>query len=403
VKRVILFCLIIFSEISWAQLSGVQYNFLKRLVEVGSATDNPAGLAIVRQRIVDEFSAMGFLVKTLTLGSAAGAEGHKVLQIRMAKSDNKITLLGHTDTVFSDALDFRNISKNGKMIYGSGVIDMKGGIVLIREIVQGLSVKEREHLQIILNDDEEIGSIYSKQILRSLIPLGSSVLVYEPGLPDGSVVSSQSGVVWFQLDTFGKAAHAGLEPEKGFSACTEISYKLTKVAELSDLSKNLNFNPGLVSGGTKPNVVCERATAKIDMRFRTMDQFNENIVKIQKITDTVLSHFIPANFVPTATLKQISLLPPLNEERTLPLFNIISEIGRSMGINFKKTYVGYASDGNNLSDLPINIIVGLGPYGGGMHTKDEFMDTSSFESRLRLSLDLVKKLTDNITKVEKHL
>jgi glutamate carboxypeptidase len=150
-------------------------------------------------------------------------------------------------------------------------------------------------------------------------------------------------------------------------------------------------------------VVCERATAKIDMRFRTMDQFNENIVKIQKITDTVLSHFIPANFVPTATLKQISLLPPLNEERTLPLFNIISEIGRSMGINFKKTYVGYASDGNNLSDLPINIIVGLGPYGGGMHTKDEFMDTSSFESRLRLSLDLVKKLTDNITKVEKHL
>lgn len=368
-----------------------QLMFLSQLVNTNTSTENQDGLESLRALIKNEFERLNFEVKLVDANSSR-PYSHQVMLIRRPHSNNSITLLGHIDTVFPPTSDFNSITVEENVIRGPGVIDMKSGILLLREIVQALNEDDLSHVQIILNDDEEIGSIFSKSIIRHLIPASASVLIFEPGLADGSVVTSQSGVAWFELSTQGKAAHAGLEPETGFNACTELANKITRVAELSDLNRGVNLNPGVVSGGSKPNVVCDQANVKIDMRFKTTEQYNLLSKDLQKITDTVYSRFLPPKFIPTSQLKQLAFLPPLNVEKTSTLFDLVLNLSNALGIKIKGAHVGYGSDGNNISDLPVNVLVGLGPYGGGMHTKNEFMDIGSFESRMKLNLGLIKKL-----------
>lgn len=390
-KRLIIIILFTWSSITFGKLTSNQFLFLKQMVEVNSSTDNQEGLSVLRQILIEEFKRLNFEVTTIDV-SPSPQNIRRLLQIRRPHSNNSITLLGHIDTVFPLSSNFKTLSIDNKTARGPGVIDMKSGILLMREITQALNEEELIHVQIILNDDEEIGSLFSKNMLRKLIPPHASVLIFEPGLEDGSVVTSQGGVAWFELTTNGKAAHAGLEPQNGFSACTEMSYKVIKIAELTDLTKGIHLNPGLMTGGSKPNIVCDQSNLKIDMRFKTIDQYQSLTKELQKIADTVFSRFLPPQFVPSSNIKPLALLPPLHEEKTSFLFQLLSNLETTLNTKIHGTHVGYGSDGNNLSDLPINILVGLGPYGGGMHTKDEFMNLDSFNARFKLNINLIKEL-----------
>lgn len=390
-NAILIILILTWTSITLAQLNRDQFLLLKKMVEINSSTDNLEGLAELRQVITNEFKKLNFEVIPITM-TAANQTSRTILQIRRPHSNNTITLLGHIDTVFPLSSRFAPLSMDNKIIRGPGVIDMKSGILLMREIVQNLNEEELNHVQIILNDDEEIGSIYSKNKLRQLIPPQTSVLIFEPGLSNGSVVTSQSGVAWFELTSYGKAAHAGLEPQNGFSACTEMGYKISKIVELSNLTSGINLNPGILTGGTTPNIVCDQSSLKIDMRFKTMNQYQTLTEELQKITDTIYSHFIPPQFTPSSSLKPLAFLPPLAEDKTSFLFHLLSQLAPKLGNSIRGSHVGYGSDGNNLSDLPINILVGLGPYGGGMHTKEEFMNLDSFNERLKLNINLIKEL-----------
>jgi glutamate carboxypeptidase len=372
------------------ELSAGTLGFLKKLVDTNSGTENIDGQEKVRKLIKAEFAKHKLNVEEIAVTNAQNQE-RKILRLQKSGSSGEIVLLGHIDTVFSTTSTFQKLRIDGDKISGPGIIDMKGGIALINEILSNLSESELNRVQIILNDDEEVGSGASKAKLLELTKNAKSILVFEPGLPDASVVTSQSGVAWYNLVVNGKAAHAGLEPEKGFSACTELSYKIVQAAKLSDLVNGINVNPGVIEGGTKPNIVCEKASVRLDLRFKKLKQLTDLENALTKITKTIYIK-TPIDFTPSASLTQVAKLSPLTEEKSAKIFSVFSSVAKALSLSAKSSHVGYGSDGNNLSTGEADILVGVGPYGGGMHTENEFMSAKSFAEREKLVTAFIKEL-----------
>ncbi|AMP02954.1 M20/M25/M40 family metallo-hydrolase [Collimonas pratensis] len=363
---------------------------LERLVNINTETHNLAGLEQVRQLLIPQFESLGLVLTRHRLAQ----DGREVLSFEMPGAQPKVLLVGHLDTVFPVTGAFQKLKDQGNRLAGPGVIDMKGGVVLLLNVLAQL--KEHgglDQVRVALNDDEEIGSPNSKATLRDLaqgLPFG---LVFEPGLEDGSVVSSQSGVRWIKLTTTGKAAHAGLEPEKGIDACLDLAIKVKKVAGLAQAGKGLTINPGLMDGGSKPNVVCENASVTFDIRFRSLADWQDvssAIRQIGAVSDVYNASLQQGTHTEVTQLAEMPLLPVAD---TAELLERIQTSARSLGQTVGARAVGYGSDGNNLAETGMQLLVGVGPYGGGMHSDQEFMLLRSYQERLSLITLLITQLS----------
>src|SRR5262249_43550164 len=154
--------------------------------------------------------------------------------------------------------------------------------------------------------DEETGSTVSRAKLIELTQGLDGVLVFEPGLPDGSVVTSEAGVRWLKLSVAGKASHAGLEPDRGVNACLELADKVLKFSQLSDPAHGLYVNPDVIQGGSTPNVICDQAAAKIDIRFRENNQYQLLRAQLdQLLLQPVIFNPI-LNLAPTLALEELA-------------------------------------------------------------------------------------------------
>jgi glutamate carboxypeptidase len=363
---------------------------LEKIVNINSGTQNADGLDAVRQVLIPEFEKLGFQVTTDDVG-----EGHKVVSMVLPGGEPEVLLMGHIDTVLEKNPAFQTYEVQGDSIAGPGVIDMKAGIVLMLDLRKQFEGTDRlAKFMVIINDDEEIGSPYSKALVKDLVADIGAGLIFEPGLPGGAVVASQSGLVWLTLSVDGKASHAGLEPQLGINACVELSDKVVRMSKLSDYGRKLSVNVGTISGGTKPNVVCESAEARIDMRFVEADDRQKTLAAIQAIVDEMSVYNEVLGAAPTATLEtgvDIPSMPPSSTER---LYALLQAAGKKTGQEVSGQHVGYVSDANQLTETGMDLLVGLGPYGGGMHTDGEFMTISTYQERL----DLAKALVDEILK-----
>ena len=370
-------------------ISDESRGLLKKLVEVNSGTNNLAGQEKIRELLIPEFRKLGF-VENIHVSK----KGRKVLSFKIPGTEPTILYMGHMDTVFPEETKFKHYTDKGDRIYGPGIIDMKGGIVLMLDILKSVGPDLRKHVLIVLNDDEEIGSFESKSLYIPIVKNIHHALVFEPGLEDGAFISSQSGVKWLSLEVTGRSAHAGLEPELGVNACVELAKKMVAINDLTDYSKKLTINIGVISGGSKPNVVCENARAGIDIRYVEPQDLNAAINKIEKITNTSFLFSKKYNEPTKAILTPVVELPSLKPASTLEMVKIVRQVSENLGIEFHHQHVGYGSDGNHLSVLPqgIHILVGLGPYGKGMHTDTEYMLTKSYAERLVLNIALLEKL-----------
>lgn len=203
---------------------------LRDIVNINTDTSNVVGLAKARELLIPHFEALGMKTTRHPLAQA----GHEVVSFEVPDAKPRILLVGHIDTVFSESGAFQTFELRSDRVIGPGVIDMKGGLVLMLNVLsQVKNAGQLGAVRVVLNDDEEIGSPFSKQTLRALgagLPYG---LVFEPGLDDGAVVSSQAGVRWIKLTSLGKAAHAGLEPENGIDACLDVARKVQKLTDLA--------------------------------------------------------------------------------------------------------------------------------------------------------------------------
>lgn len=363
---------------------------LRDIVNINTDTQNVTGLAKAREVLIPHFEELGMKTSRHRLAEP----GREVLSFELPGAEPRVLLVGHLDTVFGESSAFQTFELQSDRVVGPGVIDMKGGIVLMLNVLAQLKQSgQLGAVRVVLNDDEEIGSPHSKQTLRALgrgIPYG---LVFEPGLDDGAVVSSQAGVRWIKLTSQGKAAHAGLEPENGIDACLDVVRKVQKLTDLSRPEVGLTINPGVIEGGRKPNVVCDRASVTVDVRFRSPADWRDLASAIERIRahSDVFNQRLGQGAASQVT--QLAEMPPLPASSTQTLVESWKVVTAQLGRSFKARGVGYGSDGNHLADLGMQLLVGLGPYGGGMHSDKEFMWLSSYRERLTLVTALVQKLT----------
>lgn len=365
---------------------------LQEVVNINTDSKNAEGLTQVRNILIPYFEALGLVVTHHPL-----ADGRDVLSFETANATPSILLIGHLDTVFPPASPFQSLSQQDDRLMGPGVIDMKGGVVLMLDALEQL--KRSGHLgnvRVALNDDEEIGSSVSKPVLQQLAQGLAYGLVFEPGLEDGAYVNSQSGIRWMKLTTSGKASHAGLEPENGIDACLDLAIKVKKLAELARPQDGLLINPGVIEGGTKPNVVCDHASVTVDVRFQKMADWEQTFTALKNISDHSDVYNEKLQQGTHTELTKLAEMPLLAATNTQAVVTQAQAVADALGQPFKARAVGYGSDGNNVANPTIQILVGLGPYGGGMHSEKEFMQMSSYGQRLAFATALIRKLNPTV-------
>ncbi|MCC5832860.1 MAG: hydrolase [Chlamydiales bacterium] len=292
----------------------------------------------------------------------------------------RIFLGGHLDTVFPKDHPFQKVRYlDEKRLQGPGVADMKGGIlVMLHALVEFENSKEAKEIgwEIFLNLDEEIGSPYSTPFLQECSKRCRFALIFEPTLPDGSLVSRRKGSANYLAVSKGKAAHAGRHPSEGKNAIYPLARFIASIEALNEGDRLVNV--GMVKGGGPLNIIPDYAEAGVNVRSH--DDLES---LLRKKADQA-----------GITLKQLSYRPPKPfDEKTEALFNLLKECGKelAMPIDWKET--GGVCDGNTFGAAGIPTIDTLGVEGGGMHTENEFVYLPSLKKKIELTASLLKKLS----------
>ena len=351
-----------FSEAAAAQSTWIA-NTLRELVQVESPSDNKAAVdAAVR----------------LTASRAAPAGGraklHKqkhfgdVLEVRFgpARSTRKpILLLGHLDTVWPlGTLQKMPWRERDGRFYGPGVLDMKAGIAMALaaiRILQQLGISRP--VTLLLNSDEEVGSPVSRPITERLALTSAAVLVLEPaqGL---ACKTARKGVGDYHLHVTGVAAHSGVDFERGHSAILELARLLESVAGFTDLRLGRTVNPGVISGGTRSNVIAEHAYADIDVRIANAS----DAAKVVKLFRSLRCSDPHCKLEITGGLNR----PPMERKPgTVALYKQARKLAAALGFTLDEAATGGGSDGNFTAALGVPTLDGLGAVGEGAHAAHE--------------------------------
>lgn len=279
-------------------------------------------------------------------------------------------LLGHYDTVWPvGTLDDRPFTIDGNVIHGPGSFDMKGGlaqIVLALRAIRELELETAVVPVVFVNADEEIGSRTSTRYIRWLAQHADRALVMEPALGDrGDIKTERKGIGRFTITVYGKAAHAGLDPEGGASAILELSHVIQTLFALNDVERGITVNVGTVDGGIQPNVIAPHSKAVVDVRVPTIaagDEIERVIHSINPITDGVRLHVDGRIGRPSME----------STPRNRRLWELAKHAGAELGLELHQTRAGGGSDGNTTSQFTATLD-GLGPVGDGAHAIHEHL------------------------------
>lgn len=363
---------------------------IQQLVEIESPSDVKAAVDRLGTVLASRFGELGGSVK---VHRAEKSGNH--LQIRFksprAGGGKPVLLLGHTDTVYPigtiSKMPFR-VSKG--RTWGPGVLDMKGGIALILHVIEALvdwsDGKLPRPVTIFLVSDEEVGSQSSRAVTEELAREFAGVLVLEPahGL-NGAVKTSRKGVGDYELRVTGKAAHSGLDFEKGQSAVIELAHQILNISELVDATRGITLNVGKINGGTRVNVVPAEANASIEVRVTKMRDASEVEKRLRAMRAVN----------PNCKLKLTGGInrPPM--ERTpavAALYEKASSVAKELGWKLDEAAVGGGSDGNFTAALGIPTLDGLGVVGEGAHAEHESILISELPRRAALLAGLIARV-----------
>jgi glutamate carboxypeptidase len=312
---------------------------------------------------------------------------HRGAHIRIGYSQNKsakrnqLLVLGHYDTVYaSGTLSKMPFRKSGGRIFGPGVFDMKAGIVqalFALDAIRNSRAELRKNIVFLWTSDEEIGSEFSRKLLESEAKRSDAVFVLEPSLgAKGLLKTARKAVGDVEIIVHGRASHAGLAPEKGVNAIHELALQLSHIQKWNDPRRGVSINAGLVSGGTRPNVIPDRAKAVLDLRAL-------GIVDMKQI-DRSLKSLRP--ILPGAKLEVHGGFsrPPLERKLSAGLFEKAKVAGKRMGLRIGEGTAGGGSDGNLTAALGIPTLDGMGAVGDGAHSPDEYILAMSLPERAAL-------------------
>jgi glutamate carboxypeptidase len=341
---------------------------LQGLVEAESPSAHPESHDSIRRILSVALMDVGYAVREP--GIRGGARHIFARPATRPRDRGSQLLLGHFDTVWPiGTLDQRPFAVNGNTVRGPGVFDMKGGlaqIILALRAIRELGLEPPLTPVVLVNADEEIGSRTSSSYIRMLARRAERAFVLEPAMgANGDLKTERKGIGRFTVTVFGKAAHAGLDPEGGASAILELSHVIQALFALNDPDKGITVNVGTVDGGIQPNVIAPHGTAVVDVRVPTVESgkaIERAIHAIEPTTPGVRLHIEGRIGRPS-----MEATP-----RNIALWRKAKELGGELGLELRPARAGGGSDGNTTSQYTATID-GLGPVGDGAHAEHEHL------------------------------
>lgn len=358
---------------------------LADLVADESPSDAPETQAGPIGILYEQFDRLGYHVRH-TPGTRTG--GYLIARHPAAGERPAQLLLGHCDTVWPvGTLAEMPLEVEGDILRGPGSFDMKGGLaqgLFALMALRDLGLEPPLAPIFLVNTDEEIGSIESRPIIEQLAAESARALILEPSAgPAGRLKTARKGVGDFEIIVRGRAAHAGLEPEKGTSAILGMAEIVRTLATFNDYPRGVSVNVGLISGGLRSNVVAPECRAVVDVRAVT-------VADAERLERAVRG--LPPPLEGT-TLEMTGGFdrPPLERTpRNAALWELARATGAEMGLALEETAVGGGSDGN-LTSLHTATLDGLGPVGDGAHARHEHVVISKMVERSALLAALLMK------------
>jgi len=353
--------------------------FIQSLVEVESPSGDMEGSRGVVDLLVQAASKLP-CVDAIERVDVPDFGQHLVIRAFRKQNQQQILMVGHTDTVHSrGSLSERPWRHEAGKIYGPGIFDMKANCALAVEVLRTLVDLEMTPacgVTVVLTCDEEVGSLSGWPFIEKLAKAQPvrCAFVMEPPASGGRVKTSRKGTGIFAIKVEGKAAHAGLEPEKGASAILELARQTEQLHAINLAGSGITLNVGVVHGGTRSNVVAAEAQGEIDVRFSTAAESQE--------IERILSNLKPIDERTKVFVSGGINRPPM--ERTtavVELFEKARAMAADLDFDLGEAQVGGASDGNFLAAMGIPVLDGLGISGDGAHAVHEHIEAGDIARR----------------------
>ena len=368
---------------------GAMVCLLGALVRQESPSTNKAAVDRLARALDREWRRRGARVRLLrsrNVGAILRAE----IVLGRSRPQGQLLVLGHLDTVYElgtlKRIPFR---VRGDRAYGPATVDMKSGLVQALFAVAALKelgLAPARKIVFLFTSDEEIGSALGRPVVEREARRSEAVLVLEPasGL-QGALKTARKGVGEFELVVEGRAAHAGIEPEKGVSATEELAAQLVRIKHLARPTRGLTLNVGMIEGGTRTNVVAEPARALVDVRIarRADGPWIERRMRALR----------PVNRRARLRVTGGINRPPLEHTAAVTrLFHHAQRLARTLGFRLEESSTGGGSDGNFTAALGVPTLDGLGGVGGGAHSPGEFVLVRRMPERAALLAGLLLTL-----------
>ncbi len=355
---------------------------LKRLIALESPTTDKAAVDVLGGELAAELRGLGGAVEIIPKAAVGD-----VLRARWNPGAGGIVILSHMDTVWDlGTVAGRPTRIDDDRIYGVGAMDMKGGIVIalwaLRALRQ-LDLFPQQPITYLLNSDEETGSRHSNVEIEGEALSHNAVFVTEPP-QDGAYKTQRKGVSHYTITAKGRAAHSGADHARGINAIEELAHHVLAVQALTDYASGTTVNAGLISGGTRPNVV--PAQAQVELNVRAWTRVNQAAIHDQ------IMNLKPIH--PEAELRvegDVGFPPMERSPEIAALFQRAQALAAGMGLALQEGKTGGGSDGNKTAALGVPTLDGMGIVGEGGHAINEYGEISSLPERSAIMAAMLRQ------------
>ncbi len=348
---------------------------LAALVEVNSYTENPEGGRRVGALLREQFMVPGLFAEVVVSTRFAD---HLVFRSRGKAGLQPLALVGHLDTVFPPG-KFEGYRKDGALRRGPGVLDMKGGLVVIAWALKALAASggldALPPLRLVVVSDEEVGSPEGAGVIRSAIGGSQACLVFESGRMGDAIITRRKGTGAVKAIAHGRAAHAGNAHQEGANALWALARFVDAAQQLTDYPRGLTVNVGRVIGGLGKNTVPDHAEADVDLRFCTRREGEELFQRCHEAATQAASG-IPGTRIELTG--GVAREPLERSDASAALMAAYGTCAHVSGLGHSEApLIGGGSDASTSSGMGIPSIDGLGPRGKGFHTVEEYIEVET--------------------------